>query len=102
MTQRELLEHSLAELRLQVEKHSCLMRKAFDGRALDDSECMWGECRHQHILFSLLVETVQTLDETRKAFKSKQLEQLRKRLLDVLTQEANNQLIHQELQLHSK
>jgi hypothetical protein len=86
MTQREVLEQSLAELQSQVAKHQELVKTVFEGRTLDAS-CVWSDCHHQQVLLSLLVETVQVLDETRKSFKSKQLEQLRKRLLSVLTEQ---------------
>ncbi len=89
MTQRELFEHSLAELQLQVTKHAKLAEVAFEGRQPEDLKCVWSCCPHQRMLYKLLLETVQALDETRKSFKSKPLEQLRKRLLEALTQEAN-------------
>lgn len=90
MTQRELFERSLAELHAQLEKHQELMQAAFDGGCLD-KQCVWNGCQHQHALVSVLVETVQVLEETRKAFKSKQLEQLRNRLMKVLADQATNQ-----------
>jgi hypothetical protein len=92
MTQRELFEHSLAELQLQVEKHAKLAEVAFEGRQPKNLKCVWSCCPHQRMLYKLLLETVQALDDTRKAFKSRQLEQLRKRLLEALSQEANEEI----------
>ncbi len=92
MTHRELFEHSLAELQLQVAKHAKLAEVAFEGRQPDNLQCVWSCCPHQRMLNKLLLETVQALDDTRKSFKSRQLEQLRKRLLDALSQEANEEI----------
>jgi hypothetical protein len=47
----------------------------------------------------MIVETVQVLDETRKAFKSKQLEQLRKRLLAALNAKTDTDSARKFLQL---
>jgi len=45
-------------------------------------------CRHQEKLRRILGEVIEELEATRRAFKSKQLEQLRKRLISVLAEEA--------------
>lgn len=87
MTEKELMERSLKELAEQVEKHQQLVKTVIEGSALPQG-CVWNDCHHQQMLLNLIVETVQVLDETRKSFKSKQLEQLRKRLLAVLNQES--------------
>jgi hypothetical protein len=83
---RELLQQSWTDLQTQVQKHEQLMRAVLEDSPLKDT-CLWSDCRHQQLLLNLVVEAVQVLDDTRKAFKSKQLEQLRKRLLQVLTEE---------------
>jgi len=87
MTEKELMERSLKELAEQVQKHQQLVKTVIEGRALPQG-CVWNDCHHQHMLLNLILETVQVLDETRRSFKSKQLEQLRKRLLAVLNQES--------------
>jgi hypothetical protein len=92
MTQRELFEHSLAELQLQIAKHAKLAEVAFEGRQPENLKCVWSCCPHQRMLYKLLLETVLALDDTRKSFKSRQLEQLRKRLLEALRQEANEEI----------
>lgn len=86
MTDQELLIQSLTELEDQVSRHRQLVQAVADHRPLESS-CIWSDCHHQQVLLNLVVETVQVLDETRKSFKSKQLEQLRKKLLQVLTAE---------------
>ena len=82
------MERSLTELTQQVQKHQQLVKTVMEGCSLPQG-CVWNDCHHQQTLLNLIVETVQVLDETRKSFKSKQLEQLRKRLLTVLKQETD-------------
>jgi hypothetical protein len=91
MKQRELLEQSLNELRLHFESHQQLMQTALRGETLD-VECSWGNCRHYQKLLNLIIETVRVLDETRRAFKSKALEQLRLQLLQTLSEETGSTL----------
>ena len=44
------------------------------------------DCPHKRLLRQVLRETIETLEETKKAFKSKQLEELRKKLIRVLAE----------------
>lgn len=93
MTTQELLEQSFSELQAQVKKHHEVMRMVASG--ISPSRCCaLSSCPHEQTLRNLIVETVQVLEETRKAFKSKQLEQLRKRLLQALTVEADRKPDH--------
>jgi hypothetical protein len=87
VTERALLDQSLEDLRLQVERHQRLVRSALAGHAPDGTECFWSDCPHRRALMELVLHAVQVLDDTRKAFKSKQLEELRKDFLRVLTRE---------------
>jgi hypothetical protein len=87
MKQRELLEKNLNDLRSLVESQQRMIQTVLDGGTLE-TQCQWNDCRHRQKLFCLLTETVQVLDETRKAFKSKPLEQLRVRLMHTLGEEA--------------
>ncbi len=87
MTDRELLERSLAELQSQVDRHTRFVRSALEGRATDLGGCIWNDCHHRHELLDLVLKAVTVLDDTRKAFKSKQLETLRKDFIRVLEKE---------------
>jgi hypothetical protein len=89
MKQRELLEQSIDDLRLQLENHQRMIHSVLEGSTLE-AQCRQETCRHRQQLFCMLAETVQVLDETRKAFKSKPLEQLRLRLLRTLSEEASD------------
>lgn len=93
MTTNELLEQSFAELQAQVKKHHEIMRLVANGGSPSRC-CALNACPHEQMLRNLIVETVQVLEETRKAFKSKQLEHLRKRLLQALTQEPGHKPAH--------
>ena len=96
MNQRELLEKNLDELRSQLEKHQRMIEVVLDGGTLE-AQCRWNNCRHHQQLLSMIAETVQVLDETRKAFKSKSLEQLRVRLLRAMAEEAEDKTASTEL-----
>ena len=85
MKQRELLQQSLLDLQAQWKRHEALVQALLQDKPLQ-AECS-GACRHYRQLLSLISETVRVLDETRRAFKSKLLEQLRLRLLETLSKE---------------
>ena len=46
--------------------------------------CSTPDCQHKKLFYKVLLETIEVLEETKKSFKSKRLEELRKRLLEVL------------------
>ena len=63
------------------------MRGFLEGRPADAGDCPWSDCHHRHELLDLVLKAVAILDETRKAFKSKQLETLRKDFTRVIERE---------------
>jgi hypothetical protein len=66
----------------------------------DASVCALPLCRHQKILCGILLESIKVLDETRRSFKSKPLEILRKRFLQILTEEMNHASSERNLQIN--
>jgi hypothetical protein len=91
MINSEVLEQSCAELQSQVERHRRLLQAIVEGKPeLAESDCLWADCRHRRKLYSVLLETIAVMDETRKAFKSRQLETLRKDLARILQDEMTN------------
>ena len=46
--------------------------------------CSTPDCQHKKLFYRVLLETIEVLEETKKSFKSKRLEELRKRLTDLL------------------
>lgn len=49
-------------------------------------DCVFADCPHKKRLREVLTEAIGVLEETKKAFKSKRIEALRKRLMQVLTE----------------
>lgn len=87
MGDRQFIDRNWEELQARMERHRRLVFSVLEGRGEHESECLWDDCPHRRALMGLALETVRVLDETRKAFKSKQLEGLRKDLLRVLAEE---------------
>ncbi len=52
------------------------------------ASCSMTDCRTQKLFHRVLLETIKVLEETKKSFKSKQLEELRKRLTEILKETA--------------
>jgi hypothetical protein len=88
MINNELLEQSLAELQSQMERHRKVLRTIVEERPeMAAEECVWADCRHRRRLCSVLLGTIAAIDETRKAFRSRQLEDLKKELVRTLQEE---------------
>ena len=84
MNSYEALKRHAAALQKQLEDHRQLLDQAEREKGSYINFCPHLRCPHQRQLHHALKDVVNTLEETRKAFKSKQLEQLRRRMLDVL------------------
>lgn len=85
------LAESAAELRRAVEKHHELL----DAAACDAVEpelnvkvCVNVNCPCRRLLRKTLLDTIQVLDDTRRTFKSRQLAELRQRLMKILAEQA--------------
>jgi hypothetical protein len=88
MVNGELLEQSLAELESQLERHRSLLRTIVGERPHPvGMDCVPVHCRHRRLLISVLLHSVGVIEETRKAFKSKQLEGLKKEFSRILQEE---------------
>ncbi|MFH1999269.1 MAG: hypothetical protein ABIK28_06290 [Planctomycetota bacterium] len=90
MSIQEVLVRSAEELHERAKGHQRLLIQVMEGEGSEArfDECIFQECPHKHKLRKTLVEVIQVLEETRKAFKSKQLEALRKKLIRVLAEDA--------------
>ncbi|MBW2074588.1 MAG: hypothetical protein JRI58_07570 [Deltaproteobacteria bacterium] len=86
MTVQEALNQSAQELQQQLEEHRRLLVRAIEGDAggIEIENCLLLACPHKRTLKGVLG----VLEETRKAFKSKRLEVLRKKLIRVLAENA--------------
>ena len=75
----EAIAASAAQLKEKIDSHNKLIAAAFDVEDIDDTT---NDVSKQ--LRQALYDTVKVLEETRKAFKSKRLEILRKKLIKLL------------------
>ena len=85
----KIIERSTQDLHHRVEMQQyillSLLGQVKDGCPVD--LCFLLDCPHKRLLRQVLTETIETLEGTKKAFKSKRLEGLRKKLIDVLKEE---------------
>jgi hypothetical protein len=76
--------------RVRIAAHQRLITAAIEGgdvRGVLDS-CHLPECSHRHQMKEMLLEAISVLEDTRKAFKSSQLETLRKKMIRVLAEKS--------------
>jgi len=88
MTVYELLSKNFEDIRVMLEDHGCLLKSLKEGGDTPILSHCVSTCPHKHRLKEVLLETIQVLEESRKAFKSKQLEAFRKKLIKVLAETA--------------
>ena len=85
---KKLIERSTQDLHQRVDMQQHVLLSIL-GEIEDECPvdlCALEDCPHRRLLRQVLAETIEVLEETKKAFKSKRLEGLRKRLLYVLTE----------------
>lgn len=86
VTAREALDRSIREIRAKIEQHERLLEHLEHGDRRVP-ECGGAGCAGGRRLREALLEAVETIENTRKAFKSKELEVLRKKLIGVLAED---------------
>ncbi|MBN1627123.1 MAG: hypothetical protein JW944_11415 [Deltaproteobacteria bacterium] len=83
-----VLNESIKELQQGINVHYCLVKSMLVGRVDCVNELpvlkICTRNRREELLKGALKETIEVLEESRKAFKSKQLESLRKKLMRLL------------------
>ena len=85
----EYVDRIAMELHERVEHQRAVLRKVLDERGPGREEiryCPLVGCPRIEMLRSALRETVGVLEETRSAFKSKRLEVMRKKLVEILAE----------------
>jgi hypothetical protein len=89
MDLREALVQSIEDLEQRMERNSRLLGVAMsEGRVNQGIEVPLSGDRPQNSrLREVLIEAIEVLEGTRKAFKSKQLEMLRKKMIRALVEE---------------
>lgn len=90
MTAIQLLQTSAREILRRAEEHQRLIAAALEGGDVKDmlNACPPFDCPHRRKFRETLVEAISVLEDTRKSFKSKQLEALRKKLIGALAEHA--------------
>ncbi|HNR32320.1 MAG TPA: hypothetical protein PKI11_15620 [Candidatus Hydrogenedentes bacterium] len=81
-----VLTESLAELERVIARHRRLLEGMAAPGARADAGCAEAACPCRRVLRDTLVESIAVLEETRKAFKSKQLAALRRKLMRTLAE----------------
>jgi len=83
---KKLIERNTQDLhhRVDMQQHVLLSILGQIKDGCPNNLCALVDCPHKKLLRQVLVETIEVLEETKKAFKSKRLESLRKRLTVVL------------------
>ncbi|NIA13746.1 MAG: hypothetical protein GWP08_06660 [Nitrospiraceae bacterium] len=90
MRLEQTIAESAAELQQATERHLKLLDAAVsqDKGDITLEVCVNVLCPCRRLLHATLLETVQVLDETRRTFKSRQLAELRYKLMRVLAEQA--------------
>jgi hypothetical protein len=82
------VNESVKELRKHIEQHHCLVASVLteerDGDALRKAMDLCPSRSRELLLKGAIKEAIEVLEESRKAFKSKKLEVLRKKLTRIL------------------
>lgn len=86
MTTHETLVKSIEDIQARLKEHECLLYCMKEGNGEAIPNCCLINCPHKQQLKETLKEVIEVLEESRKAFKSKQLEILRKKLIGVLAE----------------
>jgi len=86
MTNHDRVEQSLAGLQGQVDRHQQCVRTILAGSTTltDGKSCICADCAHRRRFCSVLPDAIRVLEDTREAFKSKQLEGRRKEFVRIL------------------
>jgi len=82
----EIIDKNTEELHQKINMHRYLMASILDKKISEKrlNEIILPHSHRELRLKETIKETIEALEETRKAFKSKRLEELRKKLMQVL------------------
>lgn len=83
------VNESVKELQMGIDRHCSLVSAIFEGKVDTSKPSRHSDLRSSNIrelkLKQVIQEAIEVLEQTRKSFKSKQLELLRKKLTQALT-----------------
>jgi hypothetical protein len=80
------LNRNLEDIRLEVEEQGRLLNCLTKSGAPVDFPHCFSVCAGERRLKEMLLEAIQVLEESRKAFKPRRLEALRKKLIQALSE----------------
>jgi hypothetical protein len=86
MSAQEALGKSVRDIQERLREHERLLECLREGHGGSLSSCLSFDCRHAVLLRETLLEAIEALEDSRKAFKSARLEALRKKLIRVLAE----------------
>ena len=87
MTWPEIVHQSAEDLLNRVKQHHRLLTQSLATDETTTFSCPTVNCPHKRQLNDILLQVIETLEESRQAFKSKQLETLRKSLIRILVED---------------
>jgi hypothetical protein len=87
MTAREVLAASIKEIRVKIQEHERLFEHFNERGESGMPDLQLVNYRSDQRLKNVLLEAIEILEDSRKAFKSKELEALRKKLIRVLAED---------------
>jgi hypothetical protein len=90
MTTIDILKASAMDLQRRAEEHRRMIAVAIeknDVKGVFDA-CHLLDCSHKQDLKQILLEAISVLEDTRRAFKSRQLEALRRKMIRILAEQA--------------
>lgn len=84
----DVLQASAKELQRRAEEHYRLITAAIEDNDVKTvlNACPLLDCSHRQLLKETLLEAISVLEDTKKAFKSRQLEALRKKMIRILAE----------------
>ena len=85
----KIIDNSTKDLhnRIDMQRHilTAVIEKKIKGTEICP-DCIFSDCPHKKRLKDVLTEVIGILEDTKKAFKSKRLEMLRKKLIQALAE----------------
>ncbi len=86
MNAQEALSNSIRNIEMRLKEHERLLERLREGDVGTVAACLSLDCRHSIVMRETLLEVIEVLEDSRKAFKSPQLEALRKKLIRILAE----------------
>ena len=86
MNVQEALSSNIRNIEMRLKEHERLLECLREGDEGTVTACLSLDCRHSIVMRETLLEVIEVLEDSRKAFKSPRLEALRKKLIRILAE----------------